>query len=256
MISGMVKELTGGYKITYHPDGRENPGVEIDFTPPFRRFSMVADLEKCLGEKMPEDFASDETNKWLQDQCAKHNLECPPPLTTARLLDRLVGEFLEEQCVNPTFICDHPQIMSPLAKYHRSMPGMTERFELFINKKEVCNAYTELNDPIEQRLRFQAQAKDKAKGDDEAMLVDEDFCTALEYGLPPTGGWGMGIDRLTMMLTDNNNIKEVLLFPAMKPEDNKPKKPDAASESSAVGLATSSGSAADLRSPKSLGYSF
>ena len=120
---------------------------------------MVSDLEKCLGEKMPEDFASDETNQWLQDQCKKHKLECPPPLTTARLLDRLVGEFLEEQCVNPTFICDHPQIMSPLAKYHRSMPGMTERFELFVNKKEVCNAYTELNDPIDQRLRFQAQAE-------------------------------------------------------------------------------------------------
>lgn len=106
---------------------------------------------------------------------------------------------------------------------HRSIPGLTERFELFVMKKEICNAYTELNDPFVQRERFEQQARDKAAGDDEAMFVDEDFLTALEYGLPPTGGWGMGIDRLCMFLTDANNIKEVLLFPAMKPEQNEPK---------------------------------
>lgn len=128
------------------------------------------------------------------------------------------GDFIEVNCINPTFICDHPQVMSPLAKYHRSSPGLTERFELFVMKKEVCNAYTELNDPFVQRERFAQQAKDQAAGDDEAMHVDENFCTALEYGLPPTAGWGMGIDRLTMFLTDNNNIKEVLFFPAMKPK--------------------------------------
>ena len=130
-----------------------------------------------------------------------------------------MGEFLESKCLNPTFICDHPKIMSPLAKDHRSQPGLTERFELFANYHEMCNAYTELNDPVEQRARFKAQAADKAAGDDEAMFVDEDFCRALEYGLPPTAGWGMGIDRLTMLLTDSNTIKEVLLFPAMKPLD-------------------------------------
>ena len=108
--------------------------------------------------------------------------------------------------------------MSPLAKYHRTEAGLTERFELFVMKKEICNAYTELNDPFVQRERFSQQANDKAAGDDEAQLVDENFCTALEYGLPPTGGWGLGIDRLTMFLTDSNNIKEVLLFPAMKPD--------------------------------------
>lgn len=102
---------------------------------------------------------------------------------------------------------------------HRSLPGLTERFELFVNKREVCNAYTELNDPVVQREKFAQQAQAKDAGDDEAMFVDEDFCTALEYGLPPTGGWGMGIDRMTMLLTDTANIKEVLLFPAMKPED-------------------------------------
>ncbi len=122
-------------------------------------------------------------------------------------LVQLVGEFLEEQCINPTFICDHPQVMSPLAKWHRSESGLTERFELFVMKKEVCNAYTELNDPIVQRERFEQQAMDKEAGDDEAQMIDETFCTSLEYGLPPTGGWGLGIDRLTMFLTDSNNIK-------------------------------------------------
>lgn len=108
--------------------------------------------------------------------------------------------------------------MSPLAKYHRSLPGMTERFELFVNRRELCNAYTELNDPIDQRERFAEQAMAKSSGDDEAMLIDEMFVTSLEYGLPPTGGWGLGIDRLTMMLADHNTIKEVLLFPMMKPD--------------------------------------
>ncbi|KAI8022090.1 Lysine--tRNA ligase [Camellia lanceoleosa] len=131
----------------------------------------------------------------------------------------LVGHFLEETCVNPTFIINHPEIMSPLAKWHRSKPGLTECFELFVNKREVCNAYTELNDPVVQRQRFADQLKDRQSGDDEAMALDETFCTALEYGLPPTGGWGLGIDRLTMMMTDSQNIKEVLLFPAMKPQD-------------------------------------
>jgi len=107
--------------------------------------------------------------------------------------------------------------MSPLAKYHRSLPGQTERFELFVNTREVCNAYTELNNPFVQRERFAMQAKDKERGDDEAQVIDEVFCTSLEYGLPPTGGWGMGIDRLCMLLTDAINIKEVILFPAMKP---------------------------------------
>lgn len=124
--------------------------------------------------------------------------------------------------------------MSPLAKWHRSAKGLTERFELFVMKKEVCNAYTELNDPVVQRQRFEQQAKDKAAGDDEAQMVDETFCTALEYGLPPTGGWGLGVDRLTMFLTDANNIKEVLLFPAMKPDDpNKPKESEDTPESQA-----------------------
>ncbi|XP_013104611.1 lysine--tRNA ligase isoform X2 [Stomoxys calcitrans] len=221
LVSGMVKAIHGTYKIKYHPEGLEGPEEEIDFSPPFRRVSMIKTLEEKLNVKFPPsiDFNTKATNDFLSNLCTKHNVECPAPRTTARLLDKLVGEFIEETCINPTFICDHPQIMSPLAKYHRSEPGLTERFELFVMKKEVCNAYTELNDPVVQRERFEQQASDKAAGDDEAQLVDENFCTALEYGLPPTGGWGMGIDRLTMFLTDSNNIKEVLLFPAMKPDD-------------------------------------
>jgi lysyl-tRNA synthetase class 2 len=148
-------------------------------------------------------------------------LECGAPRSTARLLDKLVGHFIEDRITTrPTFVCDHPEIMSPLAKYHRVEAGLTERFELFIAGKEICNAYTELNNPAVQRERFIGQMEAKDDGDDEAQAHDEGFCVALEYGLPPTAGWGMGIDRMTMFLSDNNNIKEVLLYPAMKPSDN------------------------------------
>ncbi|EKX47161.1 hypothetical protein GUITHDRAFT_157671 [Guillardia theta CCMP2712] len=222
-LSGLVMELHGTYKIQYHPDG---PGTErvmdMDFTPPFRRVSMISGLEEVLGVKIPADYSSEECRQFLDKLCAEKEKElgevlCPPPRTTARLIDKLVGEYLEPSFNSPTFLCDHPEIMSPLAKYHRSIPSLTERFELFVCGKELCNAYTELNDPFVQRERFDAQAKDKASGDDEAMFKDETFLNALEYGLPPTGGWGLGIDRLVMFMTDSNNIKEVLLFPAMKP---------------------------------------
>ncbi|KAL2546150.1 Lysine--tRNA ligase [Forsythia ovata] len=219
MLSGMVKELTGGYKIKYHANGSDSDPIEIDFTPPFRRIDMIEELEKMANISIPKDLSSEETNKYLAAACVKFDIKCPPPQTTTRLLDKLVGHFLEETCINPTFIINHPEIMSPLAKWHRSKPGLTERFELFINKHELCNAYTELNDPVVQRQRFADQLKDRQSGDDEAMALDETFCTALEYGLPPTGGWGLGIDRLAMLLTDSQNIKEVLLFPAMKPQD-------------------------------------
>nr|CAD1838809.1 unnamed protein product [Ananas comosus var. bracteatus] len=219
MLAGMVKELTGGYKIKYHANGVDKDPIEIDFTPPFRRIDMIEGLESMANLDIPKDLSSEAANKYLVDACAKFDVKCPPPQTTARLLDKLVGHFLEETCVNPTFIINHPEIMSPLAKWHRSKPGLTERFELFVNKHEVCNAYTELNDPVVQRERFAAQLKDRQSGDDEAMALDETFVTALEYGLPPTGGWGLGIDRLAMLFTDSQNIKEVLLFPAMKPQD-------------------------------------
>ena len=221
MVSGMVKAIHGTYILEYHPDGPDEKSVEIDFTPPFKRISMMQELEKILNIELPaaDQLNTPETTKILSDLCEHHNIECPPPRTSARLLDKLVGLFIENKIINPTFIIDHPQVMSPLAKWHRSIKGLTERFELFVVKKEICNAYTELNDPFIQRERFEQQAMDKAAGDEEAQMLDNDYCKALEYGLAPTAGWGLGIDRLTMFLTDTNNIKEVLLFPHMKPDN-------------------------------------
>jgi len=230
-LSGLVMELHGTYIVKYNPEG---PGTEkeytMDFTPPFKRVSMMSGLEEVLGiqGQIPKDYSSEECRKFLDDLCRQKEKElgetlCPPPRTTMRLIDKLVGEYLEATFISPTFLCDHPEIMSPLAKYHRSIPGCTERFELFTCGKELCNAYTELNDPFVQRERFEAQAKDKAAGDDEAMFKDEGFLTALEYGLPPTGGWGLGIDRLVMFMSNSHNIKEVMLFPAMKPTADNPK---------------------------------
>lgn len=222
LISGIVKDITGGYKVKYHVHGHDKEPVEIDFTPPFRRIPMIKTLEEKLRVTFPTDLTSDETNQFLRRLCAEHKVECQHPMTTARLLDKLVGEFIEVECMNPAFIMDHPQIMSPLAKWHRSEPSLTERFELFVATREVCNAYTELNDPHRQRELFEGQATAKAQGDDEAQMIDETFCSSLEYGLPPTGGWGMGIDRFVMMITDSQNIKEVILFPAMKPKEDSP----------------------------------
>lgn len=220
LLSGLVKDLTGSYKVPYHPEGPEGPKWELDFSRPWRRINMIEYLEEKLNTKFPpgDQLHTPEANAFLRDLCAKHGVECAPPQTCSRLLDKLVGEFIESECINPTFIIGHPQMMSPLAKYHRSDAGLCERFEAFVATKEICNAYTELNDIFDQRARFEEQARQKAQGDDEAQIIDENFCTALEYGLPPTGGWGMGVDRLVMFLTDSNTIREVLLFPHMKPE--------------------------------------
>jgi lysyl-tRNA synthetase, class II len=219
-LSGLAMEITGSHKVTYYPHGKDHPPMVIDFTPPFKRIPMIPALEAALGVKFPPmtEAHTPEMTAFLDEQCRKHNVDCSAPRTTSRLLDKLVGDFIEVDCVNPSFIMEHPQIMSPLAKSHRSIPGLTERFEVFVATKEVVNSYTELNDPLDQRERFAQQAKDKAAGDDEAQQLDEVFCQALEYGLPPTGGWGVGLDRLCMFMSDAANIKEVLLFPAMKPE--------------------------------------
>ena len=236
MLSGMVLKFTGGYEIKYHPEGKDEidkktgkkltnkPEWVINFKPPFKRIEMIPELEKELKVKFPENLETEETRKFLDDLCVKHNVECANPRSTSRLLDKLVGEFIEPKCISPTFILNHPQLMSPLCKYHRDNKFLAERFELFIGAHEITNAYTEMNDPFKQRELFEDQAKQKAAGDEEANFVDENFLTAIEYGLPPTGGFGMGIDRLTMYLTDNINIKEVILFPAMKPvEEEKDK---------------------------------
>ncbi|KAF9050448.1 hypothetical protein BJ165DRAFT_1414207 [Panaeolus papilionaceus] len=229
MLEGLVKTLTGGKTtITYHPDGNKGQEgareVTLEFKRPWPRYDMITTLEEKLGVTFPpgNELHTDETNQFLRGLCIKHNVNCSEPRTNTRLLDKLVGEFIEPLCVSPAFIVGHPQVMSPLAKWHRSRPGLCERFEGFMCGKEFCNAYTELNDPFEQRLRFEEQARQKAQGDDEAQGIDETFIDALEHGLPPTGGWGLGIDRLVMFLTDSTNIKEVLLFPAMKPLDHNP----------------------------------
>ncbi|PGH13316.1 lysine-tRNA ligase [Helicocarpus griseus UAMH5409] len=216
LVSGLVKHITGGYETTFHTVTGEE--YKVNWKAPWKRIEMIPALEEATGEKFPpgDQLHTQETNEFLKRVLKKVNVECSPPETNARMLDKLVGEFIEETCINPTFITGHPQMMSPLAKYHRSNVGLCERFEAFVCKKEIVNAYTELNDPFDQRLRFEEQAKQKAQGDDEAQMIDENFCTSLEYGLPPTGGWGMGIDRLVMFLTDNYSIKEVLAFPFMK----------------------------------------
>ncbi|KAG0124122.1 hypothetical protein HOY82DRAFT_201510 [Tuber indicum] len=223
LVSEMVKCITGSYRTKFHTQGGKV--YEVNWERPWKRIEMMTALEVATGRKFPpgDQLHTKATNEFLKEVAKAHGIECSPPLTNARLLDKMVGEFIEETCINPTFITGHPQMMSPLAKYHRSQPGLCERFEAFVCKKEIVNAYTELNDPFDQRLRFEEQANQKDQGDDEAQLIDENFCTSLEYGLPPTGGWGMGIDRLVMFLTDNYSIKEVLAFPFMK-DDHSEKK--------------------------------
>ncbi|OQR87036.1 lysyl-tRNA synthetase [Achlya hypogyna] len=218
MFSGMVQEITGGQTITIEKDGEQ---ITIDFSPPYKRISMVAAIEEATGTKIPIN-EPEKCVQVLETLVRKYELECAPPRSLARLLDKLVAHFIEDNRENwkkPFFIMDHPTVMSPLAKYHRSMPGLTERFEMFFAGSEICNAYTELNNPVVQRERFVEQMGQAAAGDDEAQPHDESFCTAMEYGLPPTGGWGCGVDRIAMFLTNKFNIKEVLLFPAMKPDE-------------------------------------
>ena len=233
LVSSLVKHITGGYETKFTTQTGEV--YNVNWKAPWKRVEMIPTLEEATGEKFPpgEQLHTDETNKFLQNILKKHNIECAPPLTNARMLDKLVGEFIEETCINPTFIIGHPQMMSPLAKYHREYPGLCERLEAFVCKKEIVNAYTELNDPFDQRMRFEEQARQKDQGDEEVQLIDENFCTSLEYGLPPTGGWGMGIDRLVMFLTNNYSIKEVLAFPFMK-EDKTAGKHELAAEVAGV----------------------
>jgi lysyl-tRNA synthetase, class II len=221
LLNGMCKELHGSEELIYAPNKREQEiePVKINFARPFARYHMLEELSEVVGFKLDGiNIMLPETLQLLIETCEKHEIKVDHPKTVTRILDKLVGHFIEPKCINPSFIVGYPLVTSPLAKNHRNEPGMVERFELFINGKEICNAYTELNNPIEQRQRFKMQAQDINDGDDEAMITDEDFCVALEYGLPPTGGFGIGIDRLTMFMTDAANIKDVILFPAMKPE--------------------------------------
>ncbi len=185
----------------------------IDFKRPFKRVSMVEAIKEHTGYDISEMGEAE-----LREVCNKLDVEVDETMGKGKLIDELFGERCEHKYIQPTFIYDYPIEMSPLTKKHRDNPEMTERFELFINGKEVANAYSELNDPIDQLERFEEQLKLLERGDDEAMYIDYDFVRALEYGMPPTSGMGIGIDRLTMMMTNNTSIQDVLFFPQMKPE--------------------------------------
>ena len=188
-------------------------GNEIEFKAPYRRLPMLEAIKEYAGVDI-SGMSEDE----LRATCNKLNVPIDPSFGYGKLVDAIFGEYCEKNLIQPTFITDYPVEMSPLTKRHRSNPRLTERFELFVNGKELANAYSELNDPIDQFERFEDQAKLKAKGDDEAMYIDMDFVRALEYGMPPTSGLGMGIDRLTMFMTNSTTIQDVLFFPQMKPE--------------------------------------
>lgn len=187
--------------------------VEIDFKAPYKRISIYDAIKENTGIDVSE---MDETG--LRNVCAQLNLHVEPSMGKGKLIDELFGEKCEANYVQPTFIIDYPVEMSPLTKKHRSKPGLVERFELMVNGKEIANAYSELNDPIDQRERFEEQVKLMERGDDEAMFIDYDFLRALEYGMPPTSGIGIGIDRLCMIMTNQPSIQDVLLFPQMRPE--------------------------------------
>ncbi|KAI9738783.1 MAG: lysyl-tRNA synthetase [Cirrosporium novae-zelandiae] len=216
LVSGLVKHITGSYETTYHT--QEGEELHVNWKGPWKRVDIISTLEEATGEKFPPatELHTDETNAFLKRVLEKCKIECSPPQTSARIIDKLIGEFIEEKCINPTIIMNHPLIMSPLARDHRERAGLTERFEVFVCKHEIVNAYSELNDDREQQRRFEEQARQKAAGDDEAQMLDSDFIDALKHALPPTGGWGMGIDRVVMYLADVYNIQEVLAFPMMK----------------------------------------
>lgn len=186
---------------------------EIDFKAPYRRITMYDAIKEHTGVDIT---GMDESA--LRKVCADLHIHADDTMGVGKLVDEIFSEKCEKHFVQPTFIIDYPVEMSPLTKKHRSKPGLVERFELMINGKEIANAYTELNDPLEQRERFMEQVKLMERGDDEAMFIDYDFLRALEYGMPPTSGIGFGIDRLCMLLTDSHSIQDVLLFPQMRPE--------------------------------------
>ncbi len=191
----------------------EIDGQVISFKAPYRRLPILEAIKEKTGHDL-EGKSEDE----IRDVCKQLNLEIDDTMGKGKLIDEIFGEFCEGSFIQPTFITDYPVEMSPLTKMHRSKPGLTERFELMVNGKEVANAYSELNDPIDQEERFKEQMRLADKGDDEAMIIDQDFLRALQYGMPPTSGIGIGIDRLTMLMTGNSYIQDVLLFPQMRPE--------------------------------------
>ena len=190
-------------------------GHTIDFKAPYRRLPILDAIKEYAGVDVKGMDVEE-----LRATCKKLNVETEPSMGKGKLIDAIFGEYCEDKLIEPTFIIDYPVEMSPLTKRHRNDPTLTERFELFVCGKELANAYSELNDPIDQFERFEEQARLKSGGDDEAMFIDMDFVRALEYGMPPTSGLGMGIDRLTMFMTGQTTIQDVLFFPQMRPKAN------------------------------------
>ena len=190
-------------------------GNKIDFGKPWKRYTMYGSIKEFTGIDV-----SKMNVKQLIKVCEDLKIKTDKSMGRGKLIDEIFGEKCEPELIQPTFITDYPIEMSPLAKKHRSEEGLVERFELICNGKEICNAFSELNDPLDQRKRFEDQVKLGNLGDDEAMVLDEDYLTALEYGMPPTAGIGIGIDRLTMIITDSDSIQDVLFFPQMKPLKN------------------------------------
>ena len=191
----------------------EIDGKQISFKAPFRRVTMT----DAILEKTGYDITG-QTEEQLREACQRLNVEIDETMGKGKLIDAIFGQYCEGDLIQPTFVCDYPREMSPLCKRHRDNEELTERFELFVNGKELCNAYSELNDPIDQLERFQEQLKLSEKGDDEAMFIDMDFVRALEYGMPSCSGMGIGIDRLTMFMLNQPSIQDVLFFPTMRPE--------------------------------------
>ena len=208
---------------------REIDGNNVSFKAPYRRLPILDAIKEKTGYDLN---GMDESG--IREVCKKLGMEIDDTMGKGKLIDEIFGEFCEGTFIQPTFITDYPVEMSPLTKMHRSKPGLTERFELMVNGKELANAYSELNDPIDQEERFKEQMKLADKGDDEAMIIDQDFLRALQYGMPPTSGIGIGIDRLVMLMTGKTYIQEVLLFPQMRPEKKAPK--SAVAEWEAIGV--------------------
>ncbi len=210
----LVEELVHSVSLAVAGSPKVKVGEhEIDFTPPWRRVTMLESIREATGEDLT---GKNETE--LAEAAEKHHVVVDPSMGSGKIIDAIFSELVEPNLIQPTFITDYPVEMSPLAKRHRSKPGLVERFELICNGHELANAFSELNDPLDQRSRFEDQARLKARGDEEAMVIDEDFLRALEYGMPPTAGLGIGIDRLTMVLADQASIRDVIFFPQMKPE--------------------------------------
>jgi lysyl-tRNA synthetase class 2 len=213
-MMNLVEEMVEKVALNLHGTTEVKVGEHvINFQRPWKRFTMFEAIEHFTGIDISKMSEAE-----LKETAQKLNVPIDETMGKGKLIDEIFGEKCEAKLIQPTFITDYPVEMSPLAKKHRTIEGLAERFEAVCNGKEICNAFSELNDPIDQRERFQAQLELGKRGDEEAMVLDEDFLRAIEYGMPPTAGLGVGIDRLTMIMTNSKSIQDVLFFPQMKPE--------------------------------------